>query len=71
LVDAQLPPAPARWTDARGHEALHVSGFGFEDATDSAIWREAIRRKSVILSKDEGFVANRPGKPSSQSVWIR
>lgn len=28
LVDAQLPPALARWLCANGHEAVHVGDLG-------------------------------------------
>lgn len=28
LVDAQLPPALARWLAAQGHEAEHVGDIG-------------------------------------------
>ena len=71
LVDAQLPPALARWIAARGHEALHVYDIGFNEAKDGTIWREAIRQGSVIITKDEDFVVIRRSKPFAQVVWIR
>ena len=37
LVDAQLPPALARWLVAAGHEAEHVGDRGMEAASDAAI----------------------------------
>jgi predicted nuclease of predicted toxin-antitoxin system len=30
LVDAQLPPALARWLAAQGHEAAHVGDLGLQ-----------------------------------------
>jgi transcriptional regulator with XRE-family HTH domain len=38
LVDAQLPPALARWLAAQGHEAEHVSDCGLAQAADPAVW---------------------------------
>lgn len=32
LVDAQLPPALARWIAAQGHEARHVADLGMAGA---------------------------------------
>ena len=71
LVDAQLPPALARWIAARGYEALHTNDIGLNLAKDGAIWREAIQRGSVIITKDEDFVVIRRREPFPQVVWIR
>jgi len=38
LVDAQLPPALARWLTAQGHEAQHVFDVELTNAPDGAIW---------------------------------
>ena len=53
LVDAQLPPAPARWLEQQGHEAVHVHDTGLATATDRQIWAYAAERKTVIVSKDD------------------
>ncbi len=37
LVDAQLPPALARFLEAQGHEARAVREVGFRDADDAEI----------------------------------
>ena len=55
LVDAQLPPALARWLVAAGHEAEHVGDVGLGDAQDQAIWVYAVGVGAVIVSKDEDF----------------
>lgn len=72
LVDAQLPPALARWLVAAGHEAEHVGDVGLGDAKDQAIWVYAIRVGAVIVSKDEDFaqckIMKNGGPPI---VWIR
>ncbi len=39
LVDAQLPPALARWLTERGHHAQHVADIGMMAATDHQIWQ--------------------------------
>jgi predicted nuclease of predicted toxin-antitoxin system len=72
LVDAQLPPALARWLSSQGHEADHVGDRGLAAANDTAIWDLALRTGSVVLTKDEDFVQRkslRGGGPPV--VWIR
>ena len=56
LVDAQLPPALARWISARGHQANHVFDIALLKATDPDIWEHARQQNAVIISKDEDFV---------------
>lgn len=34
LIDAQLPPALARWLVAQGHAAEHVNDAGLDGADD-------------------------------------
>jgi predicted nuclease of predicted toxin-antitoxin system len=53
LVDAQLPPALARWLASQNHEAQHVADIGMAEASDTAIWEKAMSTKSVIITKDE------------------
>jgi predicted nuclease of predicted toxin-antitoxin system len=56
LVDAQLPPALARWIASQGHQASHVFDLGFHTADDPVIWERARSESTVIISKDEDFV---------------
>ena len=55
LVDAQLPPALARWLVSEGLEAEHVIDCHLEAADDGIIWEEAIKKKAIIITKDEDF----------------
>jgi len=55
LVDAQLPPALARWLSGKGHEAEHVADRQMEAASDAAIWDFALRTSAAIITKDEDF----------------
>ena len=55
LVDAQLPPALARWLVAKSFEAEHVGDSGLSAASDADIWDYALRRDAVILTKDDDF----------------
>lgn len=41
MVDAQLPPALARWLCEAGHEALHGEELGLRDADDGPVWAHA------------------------------
>ena len=56
LVDAQLPPAFARWIAGQGHQAAHVFELGSHTADDPVIWKRARSDPAAILSKDEDFV---------------
>ncbi len=72
LVDAQLPPALARWPTAAGYQAEHVADLGVADARDLAIWDRALETAAVIISKDEDFVVWRSVRtPSPSIVWLR
>lgn len=72
LVDAQLPPALARWLTDQGHEAVHVGDIGMQAATDRAIWDYALASSSALVSKDEDFAQRKmlaDGGPAV--IWIR
>jgi predicted nuclease of predicted toxin-antitoxin system len=53
LVDAQLPPALARWLVAKSFDAEHVGDCGLATASDAEIWDYALRSGSIILTKDD------------------
>jgi predicted nuclease of predicted toxin-antitoxin system len=72
LVDAQLPPALARWLTANGHAAEHVGDIGMQTASDAAIWDHALRENTVIITKDEDFAQRKAltlGGPVV--IWVR
>ena len=72
VVDAQLPPALARWLSAKGHVAEHVCDFGREGTTDEEIWQHALATKAAIVTKDEDFVVRAMRDPvGAPVVWIR
>jgi predicted nuclease of predicted toxin-antitoxin system len=72
LVDAQLPPALARWIASQSHRAAHVFDIGLQTADDPMIWERARKESTVIISKDEDFVDHwlLSAEPV-QLVWIR
>ena len=72
LVDAQLPPALARWLRDAGHEAQHVEDIGLREAGDQAIWTHALLTSAIIVTKDEDF-AERSTREATSSVivWLR
>ena len=72
LVDAQLPPALARFLASLGEEAIHVLDVGLLDASDSAIWDFALKDDWIIITKDDDFqfrasVTAQPPK----IIWVR
>jgi predicted nuclease of predicted toxin-antitoxin system len=77
VVDAQLPPALARFLKDQGHTAEHVLYLGLNEAEDSAIWDYALRHDAVVITKDEDFsirIAMQkkgPVEPSPAIVWLR
>jgi predicted nuclease of predicted toxin-antitoxin system len=72
LVDAQLPPALARWLAANGHTAEHVADRQLEAASDSAIWACALREAAAIITKDEDFAERKALSDTGPAVvWIR
>jgi predicted nuclease of predicted toxin-antitoxin system len=73
LVDAQLPPALARWLSSEGgRDATHVMDYGMTAAGDRYIWDYAKMNDAIIISKDEDF-ANLPALyPDGPAVvWLR
>jgi predicted nuclease of predicted toxin-antitoxin system len=72
LVDAQLPPALARWLASNGHEAEHVGDCGMQAASDAAIWDYALASSSAIVTKDEDFAQRKVLTDNGPAVvWIR
>ncbi len=73
LVDAQLPPALAKWLAGHGHEAWHVADIGLRDADDTAIWDHALQHGMAIVTKDEDFPHRRRQNPANSPVivWLR
>jgi predicted nuclease of predicted toxin-antitoxin system len=72
LVDAQLPPALARWLVANGHTAEHVADRQMEAASDSEIWGYALQEAAAIITKDEDFVERKTLSDTGPAViWIR
>ncbi len=72
LVDAQLPPALARWLAAKGHEAEHVGDKGMQAASDTAIWDYALATSAAIVTKDEDFAQRKVlTQAGPVVVWIR
>lgn len=73
LVDAQLPPALARFLESNGHEAKHVMDIGLRDADDTPIWDYALANDAAIVTKDEDFAhrLSQGEKSAPVIVWLR
>ena len=72
IVDAQLPPALARWLTAQGHEAEHVFDVGFAEASDASVWPRALELAAVVVTKDEDFALRaQMGTHGPPIVWVR
>lgn len=72
LVDAQLPPALAKWLAERSQEAEHVGDHDLQSASDRQIWDFAVNHACVIVTKDEDFARRRAVTDVGPSiVWVR
>jgi predicted nuclease of predicted toxin-antitoxin system len=72
LIDAQLPPALAKWRAAKGHEAVTARDSGLRDAADPAIWSKAIADSAIIVTKDEDFALMAAADQAGPTVlWVR
>jgi predicted nuclease of predicted toxin-antitoxin system len=72
LVDAQLPPALARWLGERNLSATPVRECGLRESDDGSIWNFAKAGGWTVITKDEDFVARCVGDPAAPAVvWLR
>ncbi len=72
LVDAQLPPALARWLGERGLSASPVRECGLRESDDGSIWNFATAGGWTVITKDEDIVARCVGDPAAPAVvWLR
>ena len=72
LIDAQLPPALARFLESHGHEARAVREVALREAKDPAIWSFAEEGGWVIVTKDEDFAQRvLAGSSGPQVLWLR
>ncbi len=72
IVDAQLPPALARFLTAQGHTAEHVADIGLRDADDSSIWEYALKHEAAVVTKDEDFPHRlSQSRETPIIVWLR
>lgn len=72
LIDAQLPPALARFLAAKTGTAIHVADLGAKEASDSWIWEKALSEGWVLVTKDEDFPMRAAlAKAAPVIVWIR
>jgi predicted nuclease of predicted toxin-antitoxin system len=72
LIDAQLPPALARWIADHGQQADHVADLQLADSSDREIWNQARQTGAVIVSKDSDFVTLATLEDEGPAVvWLR
>lgn len=72
LVDAQLPPALARFLEAHGQEATAARETGLREADGSAIWTFAQAGGWIVVTKDEDFAERALHSVTGpQVLWLR
>ncbi|MFN0022823.1 MAG: DUF5615 family PIN-like protein [Parvularculaceae bacterium] len=71
IVDAQLPPALARWLTSRGHDGAHVIDLGLAEAGDAVILDHAIAKGAIVVTKDAVFAHLAGARSGAQVLWLR
>jgi predicted nuclease of predicted toxin-antitoxin system len=72
LVDAQLPPALARWLGERGYSATAARDAGFLTSDDGSIRNFARSGGWVLITKDDDFADEEVGFHAGPPVvWLR
>jgi predicted nuclease of predicted toxin-antitoxin system len=73
-LDAQLPPALARWFQEQPWDikAVAVRDIGLRDASDPEIFAKARAAGAVVMTKDQDFVRLLEVQgPPPQVIWLR
>src|SRR5260221_5948784 len=72
-VDAHISPSIALWINQTfpGVEAISFRSLGLRDAKDAEVFKEARKKKAVLISKDADFqkLVQKLGSPPSL-IWI-
>ena len=55
LVDVNLPPRLCVWLRERGHGATHLVELQSLRLVDKLVWKLAITRQEIIVTKDTDF----------------
>ena len=72
LVDAQLPPALAKWIADKGYSASAVRDQGLQSSDDGSIVSFSTASDWVVVTKDEDIVERALGrKDGARVVWLR
>jgi len=72
LVDAQLPPALARWLGEHGCAATAVRDVGLPESDDGSIRNFAVTGDWVLITKDEDLVERAlDSAEGAPIVWLR
>ncbi len=72
IVDAQLPPALARFLTAKGENAFHVLDRQMMESSDSVIWDLAMQENLIIITKDEDFQMRASvSMDFPKIIWVR
>ena len=71
-VDAQLPPALARWLRDLGEsQAVHVEDLGLLKAEDPEIYEHARQADAVVITKDSDFIEIQERRgPPPRIIWV-
>ena len=72
IVDAQLPPALARYLSSLGEDAIHVLDVDMMESPDSDIWNLALSKNLIIITKDEDFqIRASVSSTFPKIIWVR
>ena len=73
-LDAQLPPALARWINDQelGLAAIPIRDIGLRDASDHEIFFKARLADAMVMTKDRDFIKLLSTEgPPPKIIWLR
>ncbi len=56
LADENIPKSVISWFRERGYDIISATDVGLKGATDSALFKHALKNELIILTLDEDFV---------------
>ena len=56
LADENIPKSVISWFRERGYDVISATDVGLKGATDSALFKHALKNELIILTLDEDFV---------------
>ncbi|MEJ0025437.1 MAG: DUF5615 family PIN-like protein [Rhizomicrobium sp.] len=70
VCDVHIPRQLLPYLRTKGHDGIHVLDLGLGRAGDRDIWRYAIERDAIIITKDADFIAPTAATPGPRVLRV-